>query len=1143
MAPDPQVSVTAIANGSEADGSPVVFRFSRTGSTAAPLSVSYRLLGSAQAGSDYSGATTGTISFSAGNATAKLSLPALADTLIDPGETIIAQIVPSPAATASYLITPGQQTATATINAEGMVVTVNGPSRPRWSKGEVGNGYAFAALKSDGTVVSWGDPNFGGTAPAGLSGVTQIFSNDYAFAALKSDGTVVAWDIVFDFRLGIIPIATPAGLGGVTQIFSNGSAFAALKSDGTVVSWGNPYSGGTTPTGLNGVTQIFSNSSAFAALKSDGTVVAWGRIFDDRIEDRFGTITPVMAPAELSGVTQIFSNAYAFAALKSDGTVVSWGVTGIGGTAPAGLGGVIQIFSNAYAFAALKSDGTVVCWGDASWGGTTPAGLVGVTQIFSTNSAFAALKSDGTVFSWGDPNFGGTTPAGLSGVTQIFSMKSAFAALKSDGTVVAWGGNGGTTPEGLSGVVGFANPNTNDRLLLSTTTAAVTAITDDVGIIQGTVASGATTDDISLSISGTLSAALADGETVRIYDGSTYLGNASVIGTTWSYADSRIWITVYPLNHFFSYTARVANAAGSQSAAGSAYTATFDQVAPPAPTLTLTRDTGSSSSDRLTNNASITVAGLEAGATWQYSTNSGSSWSTAQSATTTTTSFYVAPGSYSTGQVQVRQSDAAGNSTPASTTFQGFTVDTSAPLIDGIIVSASTVELSFNEALASPSSVLPRFIIAIGGSSRSLSGLQSLNSDNSSLRFSFSGAVAAAEQSFALRYIDPTKGNDITSVLQDLSGNDLATFSSTPAVLTYRSNLSSAGSLASSYKNLILAGNSDIIGIGNSQDNVLIGNSGSNALNAGAGNDTLNGDDGNDKLFGSDGNDSLDGGLGDDIMNGGTGNDTFHVDSSGDFCHEAFGQGIDTIISSIDWALSGNFENLTLIGSANVNARGNSLSNLLIGNNGNNVLNGNGGIDTMIGGLGNDTYIVDNSIDIVNEKQNSGFDWVRSSVNWILGDNLENLILTGGGNLSGTGNALNNQIEGNGGDNILDGGQGRDGLRGKGGADIFRFSNSPSYGAGGADRILDFSGSSGDRLQISRSAFGITDASASLINTNNIGLQNALKTDNLFVYNASNGYLYHNANGSAGSFGGGGVFAALTNLPTELMSNWIGLLS
>jgi hypothetical protein len=120
-----QVSVAAIAYGNEANGSPAVFRFSRTGSTTDPLSVSYRLLGTAQAGSDYTGATTGTISFPAGSATAELSLPALADSVVDPGETIIAQIVPSTAATPSYLITPGQQTATATITAEGMVVSVN----------------------------------------------------------------------------------------------------------------------------------------------------------------------------------------------------------------------------------------------------------------------------------------------------------------------------------------------------------------------------------------------------------------------------------------------------------------------------------------------------------------------------------------------------------------------------------------------------------------------------------------------------------------------------------------------------------------------------------------------------------------------------------------------------------------------------------------------------------------------------------------------------------------------------------------------------------------------------------------------------------------------------------------------------------
>ncbi|HBH71983.1 MAG TPA: hypothetical protein DDY43_00720, partial [Synechococcales bacterium UBA10510] len=283
----PQISVTAIANGNEANGNPAVFRFSCTGSTTDALSVSYRLLGTAQAGSDYTGATSGTINFSAGSATAELSLAVLADSVIDPGETIIAQIVPDSAATPSYLITPGQQTAIATITAEGMVVAVNGPSRPGSSKGELRNFGAFAALKSDGTVVAWGDPSFGGTAP-------------------------------------------PTGLSGVTQIFSTGGAFAALKSDGTVVAWGSSSSGGTgVPTGLSGVTQIFSTANAFAALKSDGTVVAWGDFTNGG-----------NAPTGLSGVTQIFSNARAFAALNSDGSVVSWGSPGNGGTAPTGLSGV-----------------------------------------------------------------------------------------------------------------------------------------------------------------------------------------------------------------------------------------------------------------------------------------------------------------------------------------------------------------------------------------------------------------------------------------------------------------------------------------------------------------------------------------------------------------------------------------------------------------------------------------------------------------------------------------------------------------------------------------------------------------------------------------------------------------------------------
>jgi hypothetical protein len=42
-------------------------------------------------------------------------------------------------------------------------------------------------------------------------------------------------------------------------------------------------------------------------------------------------------------------------------------------------------------------------------------------------------------------------------------------------------------------------------------------------------------------------------------------------------------------------------------------------------------------------------------------------------------------------------------------------------------------------------------------------------------------------------------------------------------------------------------------------------------------------------------------------------------------------------------------------------------------------------------------------------------------------------------------------------------------------------------------------------------------------------LTSALGTNNSFVYDSSNGYLYWNQNGSVGGSGSGGVFAILDN--------------
>jgi Ca2+-binding RTX toxin-like protein len=119
----------------------------------------------------------------------------------------------------------------------------------------------------------------------------------------------------------------------------------------------------------------------------------------------------------------------------------------------------------------------------------------------------------------------------------------------------------------------------------------------------------------------------------------------------------------------------------------------------------------------------------------------------------------------------------------------------------------------------------------------------------------------------------------------------------------------------------------------------------------------------------------------------------------------------------VSWTLGANLENLTLTGTSNIDATGNSLDNTLVGNSGRNRL---------AGGTGDDTYVLDSTTDTPTESANEGTDSVLSSVSWTLGSNFENLTLTGTGNINGTGNAANNVLTGNAGDNKLTGGAGND---------------------------------------------------------------------------------------------------------------------
>ena len=224
---------------------------------------------------------------------------------------------------------------------------------------------------------------------------------------------------------------------------------------------------------------------------------------------------------------------------------------------------------------------------------------------------------------------------------------------------------------------------------------------------------------------------------------------------------------------------------------------------------------------------------------------------------------------------------------------------------------------------------------------------------------------------------------------------------------------------------------------------MLTGNTGANTLTGGAGADTLDG--GIDTVL--------------DVLIGGAGNDTYIVRVN-DTVTEAASAGTDTVKTDLtSFTLSANVENLTFTGTGDFVGVGNTLANVLTGGIGNDTLDGGAGADTLTGGLGNDLYIVDNTGDRVVEAAGAGTDTVQSSVTLTLAANVENLILTGTGAISGTGNALANVLTGNTGANTLTGGAGNDTLD------------------GGIDTVRDtLVGGAGDDIYIVRANDTVTEA-------------------------------------------------------------------
>lgn len=201
--------------------------------------------------------------------------------------------------------------------------------------------------------------------------------------------------------------------------------------------------------------------------------------------------------------------------------------------------------------------------------------------------------------------------------------------------------------------------------------------------------------------------------------------------------------------------------------------------------------------------------------------------------------------------------------------------------------------------------------------------------------------------------------------------------------------------------------------------------------------------DGDDSINGRSGNDTLVGGNGDDTLEGDAGVDTAtYLEAEAGvnvnlLTGKAIGKGGSDTLRSIE------------------NVVGSDFGDQITGDGGSNTLNGAAGADTMAGGDGGDTYVVDNVGDVVVETGNAQpqslaggaddsvqaldlggtVDKVLASIDFTLGNFLENLELAGTANLTGTGNTLDNSMLGNAGHNRLKGGAGNDTIDGGAGFD------------------------------------------------------------------------------------------------------------
>lgn len=257
----------------------------------------------------------------------------------------------------------------------GNTVTQSSPTQvgvlTNWSQLTIGRFFNSLAIKTDGTLWSWGANQYGQlglgdtvtrSSPVQIGSGTNwavVQASNARTIAIKTDGTMWAWGYNANGGLGVgdrVYRSSPVQIGALTtwsKISGGGNFSVAIKTDGTMWSWGSGASGvlgdnaityRSSPVQIGALTtwsEVSAGMTLTIAKKTDGTIWAWGQNSYGQLglNNLIAQSSPVQIGTLNTWLTVCATYLSSYG-IKTDGTLWAWGYNQTHGSL--GLGDVVN---------------------------------------------------------------------------------------------------------------------------------------------------------------------------------------------------------------------------------------------------------------------------------------------------------------------------------------------------------------------------------------------------------------------------------------------------------------------------------------------------------------------------------------------------------------------------------------------------------------------------------------------------------------------------------------------------------------------------------------------------------------------------------------------------------------------------------